>query len=80
VPTDTVKTACQQSCSADAIVFGDLADNKSAVVKAKASPRDYQVLKYIGTRPRTSYLARLRNPNKEMPGAKDIAVWSNNQY
>jgi molybdopterin-containing oxidoreductase family iron-sulfur binding subunit len=80
VPTDTVKTACQQSCSADAIVFGDLADKKSAVVKAKASPRDYQVLKYIGTRPRTSYLARLRNPNKEMPGAKDIAVWSNNQY
>jgi molybdopterin-containing oxidoreductase family iron-sulfur binding subunit len=80
VPTDTVKTACQQSCPADAIVFGDLADKKSAVVKAKASPRDYQVLKYIGTRPRTSYLARLRNPNKNMPGAENIAVWSNNQY
>ncbi|MFO1484277.1 MAG: TAT-variant-translocated molybdopterin oxidoreductase [Verrucomicrobiaceae bacterium] len=80
VPTDTVKTACQQSCPADAIVFGDLADEKSAVVKAKASPRDYQVLKYIGTRPRTSYLARLRNPNKNMPGAENIAVWSNNQF
>ena len=80
VPTDTVKTACQQSCPAEAIVFGDLADPKSAIVKAKASPRDYQLLKYIGTRPRTSYLARLRNPNKNMPGAENIAVWSNNQY
>ncbi|MFC5457958.1 TAT-variant-translocated molybdopterin oxidoreductase [Prosthecobacter fluviatilis] len=80
VPTDTVKTACQQSCPADAIIFGDLADPKSAVVKSKASPRDYQLLKYIGTRPRTSYLARLRNPNKNMPGAENIAVWSNNQY
>ncbi len=80
VPTDTIKTACQQSCPAEAIVFGDLADPKSAVVAAKASPRDYQLLKYIGTRPRTSYLARLRNPNKNMPGAENIAVWSNNQF
>ena len=80
VPTDTVKTACQQACSADAIVFGDMADPNSAVTKSKASPRDYQLLKYIGTRPRTSYLARLRNPNKNMPGAENIAVWSNNQF
>ncbi len=80
VPTDSVKTACQQSCPAEAIVFGDLADKKSSVVKAKASPRDYQVLKYIGTRPRTSYLARLRNPNTNMPDWEAIAAWSNNQY
>ncbi|MBK8094644.1 MAG: TAT-variant-translocated molybdopterin oxidoreductase [Verrucomicrobiaceae bacterium] len=80
VPTDSVKTACQQSCPAEAIVFGDLADAKSSVSKAKASPRDYQVLKYIGTRPRTSYLGRLRNPNDKMPGAADVAAWSKNHF
>lgn len=79
IPTDSVKVACQAACSTGAIVFGDLADPKSAVVKSKASPRNYELLKYIGTRPRTSYLARLRNPNKEMPGAADVAAWSAHQ-
>ncbi|SKA99411.1 prokaryotic molybdopterin-containing oxidoreductase family, iron-sulfur binding subunit [Prosthecobacter debontii] len=79
IPTDSVKTACQAACSTDAIVFGDLADPKSAVVKSKASPRNYELLKYIGTRPRTSYLARLRNPNPAMPGAENIAAWSAHQ-
>lgn len=79
VPTDSVKVACQQACSADAIIFGDLADEKSSVTKAKVNPRNYELLKYIGTRPRTSYLARLRNPNKEMPGADKIAAWSAHQ-
>ncbi|MCX6857567.1 MAG: TAT-variant-translocated molybdopterin oxidoreductase [Verrucomicrobia bacterium] len=79
VPTDSIKTACQQACPAEAIVFGDLADEKSSVVKAKASPRNYELLKYIGTRPRTSYLARLRNPNSAMPGAEKIAAWSAHQ-
>ncbi len=79
IATDSVKVACQAACSTDAIVFGDLADPKSAVVKAKASPRSYQLLKYIGTQPRTSYLARLRNPNTAMPGAENIAAWSAHQ-
>lgn len=79
IPTDVVKVACQSACSTGAIIFGDLADPKSAVVKSKASPRNYELLKYIGTRPRTSYLARLRNPNKQMPGAADVAAWSAHQ-
>ncbi len=79
VPTDSIKVACQQACPAEAIVFGDIADEKSSVVKAKASPRNYELLKYIGTRPRTSYLARLRNPNMAMPGADKIAAWSAHQ-
>jgi molybdopterin-containing oxidoreductase family iron-sulfur binding subunit len=82
IPTDSVKSACQEACPADAIIFGDIADEKSAVAKAKdtkLSPRNYELLKYIGTRPRTSYLARLRNPNKEMPGAEKIAAWSAHQ-
>ena len=61
------------------LVFGDLADPNSTVVKLKASPRNYDMLKYIGTRPRTSYLARLRNPNPEMPGADKVAAWSAKQ-
>lgn len=79
VPTDTIKVACQASCSADAIVFGDLADPKSAVTKAKASPRNYTLLKYIGTQPRTTYLARLKNPNPAMPGHESVAAWSAHQ-
>ena len=79
IPTDSVKTACQASCTADAIVFGDLANAQAAVVKSKDSKRNYQLLKYIGTRPRTSYLARLRNPNKSMPGADKIAAWNDHQ-
>ena len=66
IPTDGVKTACQASCPAEAIMFGDLANEKSTVNRWKENPRDYQVLSYIGTRPRTSYLARIRNVNPLM--------------
>jgi Fe-S-cluster-containing dehydrogenase component len=58
-----VLTACQAVCPTQAIRFGDLADRQSAVAAAKASPRNYVMLGELNTRPRTSYLARLRNPN-----------------
>ncbi len=61
-----IKTACQQACPADAIVFGDLNDATSQVVKLKAQERNYGLLEDLGTRPRTTYLAVVRNPNEAL--------------
>ena len=61
-----IKTACQQACPTQAITFGDLADRQSAVARAAASDRGYIILAELNTRPRTSYLARIRNPNPEL--------------
>ena len=63
-----VKTACQQACPAAAIEFGDLRDASSRVAKAKADPRNYALLEELNTKPRTTYLSKVRNPNPEMEG------------
>jgi len=62
----TVKTACQQACAADAITFGDLTDEQSEVVQLKRNERNYSLLEELNTRPRTTYLAKLKNPNPEL--------------
>lgn len=61
-----VVTACQAACPAEAIVFGDINDKESQVAKLKATPLNYGLLTDLNTRPRTTYLARLRNPNPEI--------------
>lgn len=61
-----VRTACQQACPSNALIFGDTNDPQSEVARRKAEPLDYGLLEELGTRPRTSYLAKLRNPNPEL--------------
>jgi len=67
IPDGTIKVACQQACPIDSIYFGDISDPTSEVSKAKTREQDYSLLGYLNIRPRTTFLAKLRNPNPEMP-------------
>lgn len=64
-----VVTACQSACPAEAITFGDVTDPESAVSRAKENPRHYALLEHLGTRPRTTYLARVAPGAEEDEGA-----------
>ncbi len=63
-----ILTACQSACPTEAIIFGDINDPESRVAKLKKEPRNYEVLADLNVRPRTSYLAQIRNPNAELGG------------
>ena len=64
IPDGFFNTACQQACPSDAISFGDILDPASRVAQEKESGRSYLLLGYLNTRPRTTYMMRVRNPNK----------------
>ena len=66
IPDGVVKTACQEACPAGAIVFGIMSDPGTAVAKQKKHPLDFPMLGQLNTRPRTTYAAKLRNPNLEI--------------
>jgi len=70
VPVHEFKTACQQACASDALVFGDKDNPNTRVARLRESDRGYVMLKYLNTRPRVTYLARIKNPNPKMPGAE----------
>jgi MoCo/4Fe-4S cofactor protein with predicted Tat translocation signal len=74
IPRDSFTTACAQACPHEAITFGDIKDPESKISKLKAADRNYRLLDYLNVKARTSYLARIRNPNPKMPDAANIAV------
>ncbi len=69
-----VVTACQSACPTGAIIFGDMHDPLSKIAKSKADRRNYNLLNELNTQPRTTYLAGLKNQNKEMPDYKPLKV------
>ena len=64
-----IVTACEAACPSEAIVFGNANDPKSRVAKLKAQQRNYSLLGELNARPRTTYLAAVRNPNPELEKA-----------
>ncbi|MES2310325.1 MAG: TAT-variant-translocated molybdopterin oxidoreductase [Verrucomicrobiota bacterium] len=76
IATDSFKSACQQACPSEAIVFGDIANPETEVSKLRALDHNYGVLSYLGTKPRVTYLARVRNPTPLMPDADKVGLGS----
>jgi molybdopterin-containing oxidoreductase family iron-sulfur binding subunit len=75
VPDGFFQVACQQACPSSSITFGDVLDEKSKVRGMKENARSYALLGYINTRPRTSHMLRLMNPNPMLASAERKAMW-----
>ncbi len=75
VPANAFTTACAQVCPTDAITFGDINNPESNVSKIKADARGYRLLEYLNVSTRVWYLARIRNPNPQMPDAGKLGAF-----
>lgn len=73
IPANAIVTACQAACPTQAIAFGDKNNTESEVARLKASPRNYGMLRELNTRPRTTYLARLRNTHESLKPEEPVA-------
>lgn len=71
IPDGVIRTACQQACATDAIVFGDLADTSSKVYELQKRATSYGLLEEINTKPRLKYIAKVRNPGGSAKGNGD---------
>jgi MoCo/4Fe-4S cofactor protein with predicted Tat translocation signal len=71
VAANEIMTACQQACPADAIVFGDINNPEDPVTHLKEQPHNYGLLSHLGTQPRTTYLAKLKNPNPQIEDGQE---------
>ncbi len=72
VPIREFKTACQQACPSDSLVFGNINNTASRLPRLRESDRAFVMLKYLNAAPRVSYLARIKNPNPKMPDANRV--------
>jgi len=75
VPDGFFQVACQQACPSNAITFGDVLDEHGKVKAMKDNARSYALLGFINTRPRTSHMLRLMNPNPALVNADRKAMW-----
>jgi molybdopterin-containing oxidoreductase family iron-sulfur binding subunit len=80
VPADAFTSACAQVCPTESIIFGDINNPDSSVSKVRNHQRGYRLLEYLNTSNRVWYLARIKNPNLEMPGAKQIGSFMKSHH
>ncbi|HWM92420.1 MAG TPA: TAT-variant-translocated molybdopterin oxidoreductase [Thermoanaerobaculia bacterium] len=80
IPPNSLQSACQQACPTQAIVFGDINDPEWEVTKWKSDPLNYGLLEMLNTRPRTTYLAKITNPNPALPDPNAAAGEERTQH